>query len=167
MNFAIIGQSEYGNKNNTMFYDSFPTHANDLGYPFRLLRDTLQNKGHNLDTIDMRPLESFDGFVFVEIPPYDKLFRKLIDLRKPLYAIVLECPVIMPDSWKMETHYYFDRIFTWDASLASERYVLIHWPNNFSQPESPTPFHARNKLISIFATRKWSTHPMELYSERL
>jgi len=167
MNFGIIGQSSHGNKQNIMFEDSFPSHANDLGYPFRVLREKLHLNGHNLDTIDMRPLESFDGFIFVEIPPHDTLFRRIIALNKPLYAIVFECPVIMPSSWRMETHYYFDKIFTWDASLSGERYVLFHWPNNFSEPVRTVPFDARKRLVCIFATRKWSTHPLELYSERL
>jgi len=39
---------------------------------------------------------------------------------------VLECPMIKPDSWDLEYHRQFDRVFTWSDDLVDGKFYLKH-----------------------------------------
>lgn len=168
MNFCAIDRTRRLNRKNSLFDPrAYTQHGNDLGYPLRVLKETLASMGHSLDTVDMKPFGSFDGFIFLDIPKDEVCFERFVDSGKPLYLIIFECQALLPGDWDFQRHGHFEKVFTWNPDLAGDRYVRFYWPNNLSIPFEPRPFGARTRLLSIFTSRRWCTHPLELYSERL
>ncbi len=167
MNLCILDLGKKQNMKNNIFNPSaYSTYGNDLGFPFRVLKEKFLQRGHNLDTIDIRQIESFDGFIFIEMPKNDNLLSALKNTGKPLYLIIFECPALLPRNWDVTRHSVFSKIFTWNPEMPGDKYIHFLWPNNLSVRTNYIPFDKKEKLLSIFTARKWCLHRGELYTER-
>lgn len=163
---CIYNVNDCYNVNNAIFKESSFAIGDDLGAPFRALRDSLIELGHTIDTPDVISFDLFDGFLFLDLPDKgDYFFSRAIKSGKPLYLLLFECDVIRKRNWDLSAHQFFDVIFTWNPLYSSDKYVQYYWPNPISS--RPSNNRKKEKLCVIMAGNKWSNDPRELYSERL
>jgi len=167
MHIGFFNYHEIYNKNK-MFTTVSASIGDDLLYPTVYLAQYLKERGHNVDTIDIKDIKIFDAIVFMDFPTFqNKYFKQLINLGfKYLYLIILESEVIRPDNWDINNHKYFKKIFTWhDDIVDDKKYFKI----NFSQKipaELNFNLADRNKFCTMIVGNKSAAHPLELYSER-
>ncbi len=172
MKICIYNVNKDLNIRNNIFRKEAFGIGDDLGAPFRMLRQKLQEKGCSLETFDMRPLEEFDSFLFLDLPRRnDPVLKYAIRSGKILYLLLFECEVIRPWNYYLPYHSYFRKIFTWSPELASgkdqEKYIRYYWPNPLAERSKPLTPEERTGFCILMAGNKWSDHPKELYSERV
>lgn len=146
-------------------------------YAFTALRRELAERGFDLHTHDVNPVETSDLVLFNEMPitlPGGAVQRRAMLL---LYESVL----IRPDNWVREWHDRFRAVFTWDDRLVDEnmvdgrklggrktdgrRFFKSGFAHAFPKAISRYPFNDR-KLCTLVAGNKSVSHPLELYSAR-
>jgi glycosyltransferase involved in cell wall biosynthesis len=116
--------------------------------------------------------QELDAVIFMDRPRTDSpMVARLLAAEIPKYLCLFETEIIKPDNWDATFHAQCERIFTWsDAHVDERRNIKL----NFAiDPDSPydfdvlkTAFHQR-KLCTLIAGAKSSSHPNELYSERV
>ena len=81
---------------------------------------------------------------------------------------VWEAVVIDPTGYESWLKNYFGKIFTHKDDLVdNKQYFKFHWPSFCTIGEEyKIPFNQK-KFCSIFAANKCSSHPLEIYSERI
>jgi hypothetical protein len=164
----------YGKLNhNRMFNEIQADIGDDLNYLSVYLAKHLKELGHEVATIDMAPLESFDAVVFFDHPTHWKppgagYLRRLLKMRdKPLYLSIMESPAIRPDNWDPANHAPFKKIFTWNPELADgQKYIRVYMPHKRPDFMPYAPSKA-GKFCCLIASQKYSWVPGELYTERL
>src|SRR3990167_252070 len=87
----------------------FNTHLDPNFISLKKVRRTLLGKGILLDTIDLHPVEKADKIFFFDhqnfsiftntLSPYLKLCMEKRIPKKKLNLIIIECPIIKPESW--------------------------------------------------------------------
>ncbi|QTX33436.1 hypothetical protein KAR29_06080 [Aminithiophilus ramosus] len=163
--FAVYSVNEVFNERNALFDPSAFSIGDDLGAPFRRLRERLESRGHRLDTPDMRSFEAFDGFLFLDLPEAsDPFLSRAAASGKPLYLVLFECEIIKRHNWDLVRHRMFRRVFTWSPRLTGERYRHYFWPNPLGDRERGS--FDRKRLCVLMASNKYKRDPRELYSER-
>ncbi len=162
---AVYSVNEVYNRGNALFDPAAYAIGDDLGAPFRRLRERLESRGHHLDTPDMRSFEVFDGFLFLDLPEAsDPFLVRAVASGKPLYLVLFECEIIKRHNWDLERHRLFRRVFTWSPRLTGERYRHYFWPNPLDDRERGS--FDRKRLCVLMASNKYKRDPRELYSER-
>jgi hypothetical protein len=79
-----------------------------------------------------------------------------------------EPPSVQPLNWVSDLHKLFSIIFTWnDEYVDGVKFVKMFWPQTRKFPDSPIIDFKDKKLLINISMNKSSTHPRELYSERL
>lgn len=173
MNFGFWNFYTAFNKNR-MFTQTVHTQGHDWACASRLLGQTLQSMGHQVATLDMKPLQWFDRVFFIEYPNYyvrrNPYFRALLRARHPdINLILVEPAVVRPDGYDPKLHKPFRRVLTYKKDLCAtdpSKYVLYH-PACPPEPRmEPLPF-GRRKLCCMIQAYMVSDHPAELYSERV
>jgi hypothetical protein len=153
---------------NKMFEDPSSPIGDNLMYPFIYLKEYFVNKGHQVCTIDMEPLDFFDAVVFLEYPgATNKYFNNLRSKHPetPLYLVLVEPETIRPENWKLENHKAFKKIFSWNTSLADgKRYIWLSWPTKLQINDIYET--KKSKFCTLIASNKFSNIKNELYSER-
>lgn len=149
-----------------MLVDATSHIGDDLMYPFVLLGNYLKKQGHKIKTIDLDDISKFDVIIFVEFPGLkNKYFKKLTETDKKLYLIALESPIIKPDNYDKKNHIYFKKVFTWyDNLIDSKKYFKINYSHKLSYEPN---YSLDKKLCSMISANKSSSHPSELYTERI
>lgn len=151
-------------------YDPFQAYGADrIG--FHELEKRFERAGDAIDTVDLVDLSSLDAVIFVDMN-FDYLDR-LLSLEDPpaLVYLMREPPSVRFYNAPSELVRYaplFDRIFTWNPSLAAidDRFVEYNIPQVLDSREGGgLPFADRDLLVNI-TSRKFSDHPDELYSAR-
>ncbi len=157
--------------NNRMFTDPSSPIGDDLAYPFVYLGQRLRELGHRCATIDTDDLDQFDAVVFLDHPtilnPYFRRLKKRKGKGPLLCLLLAENPANRPDNYWKRSHAIFDKVFTWDTDLVDgEKYISCFLPNRVPQPFKIDPEEKTKFCVSI-ASQKYSSHPEELYSERV
>lgn len=131
-------------------------------YPFFLLREEFKKHNYDLVTSDLLTPELADLVLYNEMP---KPFPDNINLGKS-FLMLFETELIRPDNWDLKKHAHFKKIFTWnDKIIDGEKYVKFNFPNEI-KVTTPGAIERTGFLTSI-SGNKTSSHPLELYSERL
>jgi len=170
MNFGFWNFYPYYNRNR-MFTQGASEIGDDLAYPTVLLGQRLRDLGHNVSTLDMQPLSSFDKIFFIDYPmKINSRFRTLLKLKHPhVNLMASEPPMIRPSNYRPSTHALFDKVLTWKKDLVVQypkKCVLYHLPNKLREPPPPLPFAERKLCVMI--NRFMAFHdPRELFSERV
>jgi hypothetical protein len=170
MNFGFWNFYNFYN-GNRMFTASVSQVGDELGYTSVLLAKKLRERGHDVATLDMKPLDWFDKVYFIDYPTkVNKYFRELIRRKHPSINVYLsEPPIVRPDQYKESRHAPFHKVFTWKQDIAKKggKYQLYHIPNKWRLDSfSPVPFEKR-KLCVLINSFMCSTTANELYSERV
>ena len=140
-------------------------------YVGQVLYDRFAEKGCELATIDMYPLDEFDAFIFSDFPTKEKrLLRAIRQLGKPMYLIINEYEGSKPDNWYKKNHSYFKKIFTWAPRYVdNEKYYPIRYPvASLKLINATSGINVETKKIccAIWSNKR-SNHKNELYSERI
>jgi hypothetical protein len=156
------------NRNNRLFDEPNAPIGDDLLLPFSELRNKAAEQGITVATTAALDPDRIDAYVFIDMPSKDnKVFRSAFESGKPLYLLVLESPLACPQSHETSNHKWFKSIFTYDDSVVGQnRCIKLNYA--FNLPGSvPRDLARKKKLCLTIAGNKRSTHPQELYSERL
>ncbi len=152
-----------------MFTDPASPIGDNLMYPMVHLGERLRALGHQVSTLDMDDLSKFDAAVFLDHPtllnPY---FRRLKKMRgKKLYLFLMENAANRPDNYWAFNHREFEKVFTWNPRLVDgKKYHRFYLPNQIPPIARLEPTEQRKFCVTI-ASQKYSSHPQELYSERV
>ena len=175
---------------NSMFKQDPWNLSYDLWIHFR---DKLYELGYELKTSDNNSLDNCEWVFFYDEPSvnrYKGLRGKLIRLKskvqgKPVFrdlykecikagmenkiALFLWEPAsVVSKNWNPNLHNLFPFIFTWhDDYVDRKKFTKINWPQSAQFPEIPIIDFKDKKLLVNISMNKSSTHPRELYSERL
>lgn len=175
--------------------DSFfnPNERDGYNDPYIYLREKLYQKGYLLKSSNGASFDNCEWVLFYDEPsvtPYKGLRGlasrvKSIILSKPItknfykecikrgmknrMALFLwEPPSVQPLNWVSDLHKLFSIIFTWnDEYVDGVKFVKMFWPQTRKFPDSPVIDFKDKKLLINISMNKSSTHPRELYSERL
>jgi alpha(1,3/1,4) fucosyltransferase len=181
MNLGFLNFYPFYNKNR-MFQESAGQLGDDLAYPSVYFGRRLRELGHQVNTLDMAPLESFDAAIFFDYPNIlsyscHRYYRRLRRMpEKKLYLFLFENPAHRPDNYWPANHRPFEKVFTWDPRLVSHEgressrfgpsYVKIWLPVRIPESFSINRAEKTKFCVAIFS-QKYSGHPAELYSERV
>lgn len=196
--FSIKGKNTYKNVllypgydmwlNNGIFTDK--SYNNFLGVyggicSGQIIRETFENRGYKLMTIDMGPLEDADYIIFYDTPkrPENHFFRRTFHtvcrggeffrecvkrgLKDRMALVLYENPAVMPENYAPSIHENFNVIFTWNDDLVDNKkyfkinYTCAYWARNYHSMDFKS-----KKLLTSVIQNKSSDAPGELYSER-
>ncbi|MGP8201767.1 MAG: glycosyltransferase family 10 domain-containing protein [Limisphaerales bacterium] len=163
---------------NRMFTASVDQQGHDWCYTSRLLGQTLESMGHQVATLDMKPLEWFDRVFFGDYPDYyirrNRYFHALLRAGHPDMNLILGEPaVVRPDNYNTKLHEPFRKVITYKKDLVAKdpsKYVLYHYPvppPPHVEPGTQRPPFARRKLCCLIQSYMVANHPGELFSERV
>ena len=112
-----------------MLSDSASIVGEELAYFIVHLTKQLRQLGHQVATIDMQDLDSFDKIFFLDYPTsFNSYFRRLRRRRHPeLHLILIEPPIIRPDNYDLRKHRPFKTVLTWkkDGKEYQETALLL------------------------------------------
>lgn len=137
-----------------------------------LLKKSLYCHGYEINTMDCGSMEKADCILFHDNLAQGSLnyeyLQQCIIMGKKLHFLLLECPVVEPHLWDAQLHQHFSRVITWNDDLVDQqKYFKIFYPDSGSvAPETMISF-AQRKLVTMVVGNKVSSHPFELYSERI
>lgn len=154
---------------NRMFQDSTSALGDNLAYPAVYMARRLRELGHQVNTLDMAGLETFDAAIFFDHPTFlNQYYRRLRQMPgKKLYLFLLENPANRPDNYWRWNHRPFEKVFTWDPEWVDNKKYVKMWlalriPDSFAIDRSE-----KTKFCVTIVSQKYSWHPRELYSERV
>jgi hypothetical protein len=170
MNFGFWNFYRAFNQNR-MFTQTVETQGHDWTAAPRLLYQTLRAMGHQVDTLDMKPLSSFDKVFFSDYPTrFNTYFRALQRAGHPDVNLVINEPsIVRPDSYKLAAHKPFRRVMTYKKELCArdpEKYVQFSLPCMPQPRPEPLPFGER-KLCCLIQSYMVLDKPTALFSERI
>ena len=134
-------------------------------YKYYSLRNKFLKYGYEMHTSDIVSPREADVVLFHDLVPG---FEHRIDKSKQNYALLIESPLIRPESYKIKNHRWFNKVFTWSDKLLrlnSGIYVKINYSFHFPISVS-TGLKGRDKLIAWIVSNKLSSGANELYSKR-
>lgn len=145
--------------------------TNDLlfeHYPeFKLLKDYLADRGITIHTIDILPAKDADIVLYLNIPEVDlEGYQKSQSI-----AVLYECEVIHPHSWKKSSLEKMSEVLTYHTKLDHPASMCRVWPQAFEAAPLKRfvhrNFEEKTKLCVLVAGKKHVEHPLELYSKRI
>ncbi|HEY3855310.1 MAG TPA: glycosyltransferase family 10 [Verrucomicrobiae bacterium] len=153
---------------NRMFEDSASEIGDDLAYPGVYMARRLRELGHQVNTLDMAELETFDAASFYDHPTFlNSYYRKLRKMPgKKLYLFLLENPANRPDNYWRRNHASFEKVFTYDPRFVGDKYVKIWIPVKIPEQFAINRSEKTKFCVNI-VSQKYSGHSSELYSERI
>ena len=173
-NISDIGVVALGpfNRGNGLFDKAVWPLGENLEYPYVLLREALDKKNIEMNTLDMRHLDAFDIILCFDVPspkglPGNASLEQLAAMGKGLYLVLSENEMRLPENWDISNHRYFNKIFTWnDAMVDGKKYIKYFIPNKIPK-DIVMGRRDERKLCTLIASNMYSKHPQELYSERV
>ena len=175
--------------------DSFfnPNERDGYNDPYIYLREKLYQKGYLLKSSNGASLDNCEWVLFYDEPsvtPYKGLrglasrlksmilsksisknfYKECIKrgMKNRMALFLWEPPSVHPLNWQSDLHKLFSIIFTWnDEYVDGVKFIKIFWPQTRKFPDSPVIDFKDKKLLINISMNKSSTHPRELYSERL
>ena len=154
---------------NRMFTDPSSPIGDNLMYPFVLAGQRLRQAGHQAATLDTDRLDKFDAAVFLDHPtllnPYWRKLRRLPG--KKLYLFLFENPANRPDNYWRRNHAGFEKVFTWHPDwIDGRKYLPFCIPLQTPGRLKIDPAQ-KTKFCVTIASQKYSSHPRQLYTERV
>ena len=173
MTVAVVPQAIDKLGDNTLFefeeYDPLKPYGTDR-IAFNRLRNTFEDSGEKVGTIDTLHTEEIDTCIFIDIN-YEYLHQLISQNDTPILIYIMrEPPSVISENNNSEIiklASVFDHIFTWNPDLAGlSNFTEYNIPQYMGSP-SHTPINFDDQtLIANISSRKYSDHPEELYSER-
>ena len=161
-NASIVVQLFY-QKNRLFDLQNSVINRDNCIYPFYLLKEIFLKYEYSLATQDIHSIEEANIVIYNEMP---ELLPQKKDIDKS-YLLIFESELIRADNWDFEKHKYFHKIFTWNDDIVDNK---KYFKFNFSQ-EIPQVIdenlNNKEKLCTLIAGNKKSSHPLELYSKRI
>jgi len=154
---------------NRMFEDSASALGDNLSYPGVYMARQLRSLGHQVNTLDMAKLESFDAAIFFDHPTFlNSYYRQLQKMGEiKLYLFLFENPANRPDNYWRRNHRPFEKVFTWDPTWVDrKKYIKMYLPIGIPSPFSINRAE-KTKFCVTVVSQKYSGHNAELYSERV
>lgn len=141
----------------------------DCLLPLAHMREAVQNYGYRVQqTSTLAHLSDVHYLiVFDQLPQKELKNLATIDYEKRI-LFLWEPPTVKPETYVPAYHALFAKIFTWcDDLIDNQRYFKFYYPQpRLSMIDKPTPFEAK-KMVTMIARNKYSSHPQQLYDERL
>jgi hypothetical protein len=112
---------------NQMFLDANTVSGagDDLLLPFVILREVALQQGVQCATVDTLPLESFDAFVFCEMPEASNSILKAAKVSgKPCFVIICENHFLYRANRDFGRYQEFERVFTYNDDVVDGEKVL-------------------------------------------
>jgi len=161
---ATLFTSNFYLKNRIFDMDDEVSNRDNCAYGYYLMKRTFSENGIDISTQDINPPQKSIFTLFFNAPL--SRTRKVPDIRNINYVLLLEPPVTRAHQWKLSSHKNYKKIFTWnDDIIDNNKYINICNPNRIPRKiVFPT---MRKKLLTMIVSNKASSHPNELYSERL
>lgn len=110
---------------NRIFSDLPINGIKNYGYMFAELRRQLAEQGIDLATQDIHPPENSAMVIGLDVVDFFQTYQ-----RQPgqmLYLLLNEPVTYYPEVWKKENHAVFDRVFTYDYTLADGNKYIHHY----------------------------------------
>ena len=131
-------------------------------YSVSILQKEFEKYGYDFSTQEKNRRDDSDIVLYLEMP---KDLPRQSDIHKS-YLLLYETELIRPDNWNLSYHKKFNKIFTWrDDFVDNKRYFKINWSHFIPVSISVTNKN-RQKMCTLIAGNKSSSHPLELYSKR-
>lgn len=139
----------------------------DLGYPFILLKERIEERGFILETLDMDDVENYEYILFIDVPNPNTCCKDLNTIPKEKrILILLECEMIYKSNARNDLLEEFYLVFSYNDNLVNNYgYKKIMMPNKIKYPDL-VPF-SEKKFSTMIAGNKVVYEEGELYSERL
>jgi hypothetical protein len=84
-----------------------------------------------------------------------------------MVLFLFEPPSVLPQNYDKKYHKYFSKIYTFNDDLVdNKKYFKFYYPEYKPMRKDYRPFKEK-KLCTLISRNKKSTHPFELYSERI
>ncbi len=137
---------------------------------------------HRKEILSWKTVENFSDFwdwlfpkkvdkggakwVFYNFGPYLKKCNFSRIPKEKLILFLWEPPTVESEGYTIEMQKNFSKIFTWDDDLVDGiKFFKFYYPMLSGRIPQITSFEEK-KLCVMVATRRYSPHPLELYSER-
>ncbi|OGX81660.1 hypothetical protein BEN47_19015 [Hymenobacter lapidarius] len=123
-------------------------------FMFADLRRQLAAAGIDLATQDLHPMADSELVIAIDQVQFFQTYERRPGQR--LYLIINEPATYFPEVWKRENHAVFDRVFTYDYTLADgENYIHHYFALDLADYPAPVPVteddFARRKLLVLMA----------------
>jgi len=173
MSIAVVPQNMDELGENTLFefeeYDPLKPYGTDR-VAFQRLKETFENEGVEVNTVDLVDLDEITACLFVDIN-YKYIYKLLSQKEKPLMIYIMrEPPSVIPEnsaSQLIRLRTIFDHIVTWNSSLSKlDGFTEYNIPQYMTSPNYRSIDFKNQTLLTNISSRKYSTHPEELYTER-
>jgi hypothetical protein len=149
-------------QNNRLFGFDPLLNRDDALAPFRLLQQAFQQRGYSLNTHDITPPAQAERVIYFDLPAQLPSPAQ----RATSYCILTETAVVKPENWQLAKHAHFAKLFTYCTEYVDDqRYFLLFLARGFAP--LTVNLAAKNRFCCLIAGNKKSSHPNELYSERI
>ena len=99
--------------------------GDDLLLPFVRLKEAGIQHRIKFATVDTMPMDSFDGFVFCEMPvTTNPILKAAKSSGKPCYLVVCENHFLCKPNGDFERYHEFDKVFTYNDDVIDSQKVL-------------------------------------------
>ncbi len=130
--------------------------------PFHYLQREFLNKGVELSTQDLIPLDEADYIIYNDMP---KTLPKP-NWKDKCHLLILESPLVVKNSWEGDRLDHFAKVYSWNDDVTDEKkFIKVNY--SFEFPEKIKVSGHRDKLCCLISANKNSDEVNELYSERL
>jgi hypothetical protein len=173
MTTAIVPQSLDTLGSNELFqfneYNPLQTYGPDR-IAFQQLRRVFDAHDEELATIDTLAVDDIDTCIFIDMN-YDYLSRLLSRRNRPtLIYIMREPPSVVLENTEtrlLGLRNVFDAVLSWNPTLATvDRVHEYNIPQYLGVDVEDPPDYAERSLLVNVSSRRYSSHPNELYSAR-
>lgn len=155
------------NRDGFLFKQAQVSIGENLLKPLNDFFNIAKENGVALLTLDqITDFNAIDAYLFLDYPNLNNpLVQQAFASRGLRYLVTYEPEVVKPENWLTELHGLFERVFTWNDHLVdNDKYIKIHYAQDFERRPAPAP---KDKFCTLIAGAKGSSHPAELYSERV
>lgn len=144
-------------------------------FEWESIQSALQSKGHTVKITDLSDVSIADlmkakKLFFLDIPKWTgPQWRQLLRIlpREKLVLIAAEPPTYLPEMYTEELLSLFGRVYTWnDALVDNKKFFKFNYAALLPMRRD-IPSFSKKKFLTLVAGNKTSSHPDELYSERL
>lgn len=126
--------------------------------PNYVLKSEFDKLGFDLSTQDKNPIKDSEFVIYSDVP------SKHAFEHPNSYLIIWESEVIINRNWDKNNFKYFKKIFTWnDEFVDNDVFLKINFPHHLNREE----LEEKSSFCCLVAGNKVSSHPNELYSNRL
>lgn len=142
-----------------------------------LLKDTLRQQGSILQQITypvlrhMKKLEPYERLVCFDIKKESPDLKSILAKFSPEQCLLVlwEPPTLMPFSYDLSYHNFFNKIFTfYDPLVDNKHYLKLYYPHSLTLPKEEHAFKEKKLCALIAGKKQWiAQQPLvDLYQKR-